>query len=83
MTEIEVLEKLFQYKEAILKLKLDRDSWKTAYEDLKHKTYLTIKYLVENSIEPKEREIQELKSSSNLSSELQAFFAEMDELLGI
>lgn len=68
MTEEEVLSKLASYKDAILKIKTARDSfkddadnWKNQYEDLKTKSYHTIKHLVEDNIEQKEVEIAGLK----------------------
>jgi uncharacterized ubiquitin-like protein YukD len=65
MTEPEVLEKLASYKELILKLKNEKDelaeinsSIEKEYNDLKDKTYHTIKHLVENVIEKQEAELK-------------------------
>ena len=60
ISEDEVLEKLSIYKDAILKLKKERDEAKEIYADLKDKTYHTIKHLVEDNIEVKEAEIESL-----------------------
>lgn len=93
MTEAEVLEKLASYKDAIIRIKTERnearqkaeelqqkvdtqnvnymqdskeswekaDHWERLYNDLKEKSYHTIKHLVEDNIEPKEVEIAELR----------------------
>ena len=65
MTEPEVLEKLASYKEFILKIKNEKDelaeinsSIEKEYNDLKDKTYHTIKHLVENVIEKQEAELK-------------------------
>ena len=69
MKEEEVLEKLRSYKDAIIKLKEDRDFYKTNFLSLKEKAYLTIKHLVEDNIEPKEKEIFDLTNQLSHSNE--------------
>ena len=61
MTEKEVLSKLASYKDAIIKIKTSRDEFKSQYLDLKEKTYHTIKHLVEDNIEVKEKQIEKLE----------------------
>ena len=61
MTEKEVLNKLASYKDAIIKIKTSRDEFKSQYLDLKEKTYHTIKHLVEDNIEVKEKQIEKLE----------------------
>lgn len=61
MTEKEVLNKLASYKDAIIKIKTSRDEYKSQYLDLKEKTYHTIKHLVEDNIEVKEKQIEKLE----------------------
>lgn len=71
MKEAEVLEKLKSYKEAILRIKNERDTFRNSYNDLKNKTYKTVKPLVEDNIEVKEEEIANLrKDIVNLESML-------------
>ena len=65
MTEDEVLEKLKSYKDAIIKLKNDRDFYKQNYLSLKDKSYHTIKHLVEDNIEVKEQELSTLNEKYN------------------
>ncbi len=61
MTEKEVLSKLASYKDAIIKIKTSRDEYKSQFLDLKEKTYHTIKHLVEDNIEVKEKQIEKLE----------------------
>lgn len=61
MTEKEVLNKLASYKDAIIKIKTSRDEFKSQYLDLKEKSYHTIKHLVEDNIEVKEKQIEKLE----------------------
>lgn len=61
MTEKEVLSKLASYKDAIIKIKTSRDEFKSQYLDLKEKSYHTIKHLVEDNIEIKEKQIEKLE----------------------
>lgn len=67
LTEEQVLQKLASYKDAIIKIKNDRDKARVDYADLKEKSYHTIKHLVEDNIEVKEKEIEELKTQLNSS----------------
>lgn len=67
LTEEQVLQKLASYKDAIIKIKNDRDEARVDYADLKEKSYHTIKHLVEDNIEVKEKEIEELKTQLNSS----------------
>lgn len=101
LTEAEVLEKLSSFKDAILKLKADRDhcseEWKKwesqakeerdKYLDLKNKTYLTVKHLVEDNIEPKEEEIADLRkdieSLNDLLSDKDSLVSRLQEKFGI
>ena len=68
LTEEQVLQKLASYKDAIIKIKNDRDKARSDYADLKEKSYHTIKHLVEDNIEVKEKEIEELKTQLNSST---------------
>ena len=68
LTEEQVLQKLASYKDAIIKIKNDRDKARADYADLKEKSYHTIKHLVEDNIEVKEKEIGELKTQLNSST---------------
>lgn len=68
LTEEQVLQKLASYKDAIIKIKNDRDKARSDYTDLKEKSYHTIKHLVEDNIEVKEKEIEELKTQLNSST---------------
>lgn len=68
LTEEQVLQKLASYKDAIIKIKNDRDKARADYTDLKEKSYHTIKHLVEDNIEVKEKEIEELKTQLNSST---------------
>lgn len=68
LTEEQVLQKLASYKDAIIKIKNDRDKARADYVDLKEKSYHTIKHLVEDNIEVKEKEIEELKTQLNSST---------------
>lgn len=68
LTEEQVLQKLASYKDAIIKIKNDRDKARVGYADLKEKSYHTIKHLVEDNIEVKEKEIGELKTQLNSST---------------
>ena len=61
MTEKEVLNKLASYKDAIIKIKTSRDEYKSQFLDLKEKSYHTIKHLVEDNIEVKEKQIEKLE----------------------
>jgi predicted nucleic acid-binding Zn-ribbon protein len=61
MTEKEVLSKLASYKDAIIKIKTSRDEFKSQFLDLKEKSYHTIKHLVEDNIEVKEKQIEKLE----------------------
>lgn len=61
MTEQEVLKKLADYKDAILGIKNKKIEAEKNFDELKTKTYHTIKHLVENNIEVKEVEILNLK----------------------
>lgn len=70
MKEIEVLDKLATYKDAILKLKSERDEARKQYADLKEKSYHTIKHLVEDNIEVKEAEIEKLQKRADGFEEL-------------
>lgn len=101
LTEAEVLEKLSSFKDALLKLKADRDhcseecqKWESQakeerdkYLDLKNKTYLTVKHLVEDNIEPKEEEIADLgkdiESLNDLLSNKDSLISHLQEKFGI
>lgn len=101
LSEAEVLEKLSSFKDAILKLKADRDhcseewqKWESQakeerdkYLDLKNKTYLTVKHLVEDNIEPKEEEIADLRkdieSLNDLLSNKDSLISHLQEKFGI
>lgn len=81
LTEEQVLQKLASYKDAIIKIKNDRDKAKADYADLKDKTYHTIKHLVEDNIEVKEKEILELKDSvADMDSRREQVIIERDKI---
>ena len=101
LKEEEVLEKLSTFKEAILALKKDRDNSlkecvnlnaqieteQSKYLDLKEKTYLTVKHLVEDNIEPKEAEIADLRkdieSLNDLLADKDYLVSHLQEKFGI
>jgi len=60
ISEEEILKKLSDYRDAILKIKSERDEARKDYTTLKDKTHQTIKHLVEDNIEVKEAEIEKL-----------------------
>lgn len=60
ISEEEILKKLSDYRDAILKIKSERDEARKDYTTLKDKTRQTIKHLVEDNIEVKEAEIEKL-----------------------
>lgn len=60
ISEEEILKKLSDYRDAILKIKSERDEARKDYTTLKGKTRQTIKHLVEDNIEVKEAEIEKL-----------------------
>lgn len=60
ISEEEILKKLSDYRDAILKIKSERDEARKNYTTLKDKTRQTIKHLVEDNIEVKEAEIEKL-----------------------
>jgi len=85
VTETEVLQKLASYKDAIIKLKNERNEnkelaqkatdeathWQNSYNTLKEQSYHTIKHLVEDNIEQKEVEIENLhKTIDELQNQL-------------
>lgn len=64
ISEEEILKKLSDYRDAILKIKSERDEARKDYISLKDKTRQTIKHLVEDNIEVKEAEIEKLTKRS-------------------
>lgn len=81
LTEEQVLTKLASYKDAIIKIKNDRDKARADYADLKEKSYHTVKHLVEDNIEVKEKEIVELKASiTNINSQKDQAITERDKV---
>lgn len=81
LTEEQVLTKLASYKDAIIKIKNDRDKARADYADLKEKSYHTVKHLVEDNIEVKEKEIAELKTSiTDINSQKERAITERDKV---
>lgn len=80
LTEEQVLTKLASYKDAIIKIKNDRDKARADYADLKEKSYHTVKHPVEDNIEVKEKEIAELKASiTDINSQKERVITERDK----